>query len=167
MGYDLRRCNFKSQFFPADLDILLPGTSPTRSNSICCQMLMPKIFNRIFNVKWHWFTGFVPFFEQKNSRTFKGTFPIVQGLHSVRKTALSLCLFYFFHNMSNLSQMSFCVCSFLFGVLLKLLKVSIEIQALSRTNCNFQGLLRPWIFNLKFKDFQGACKTWVYMYYWN
>ena len=39
-------------------------------------------------------------------------------------------------------------------------KVSIEIQELSRTNCNFQGLLRPWIFNLKFKDFQGACKTW-------
>ena len=35
-------------------------------------------------------------------------------------------------------------------------KVSIEIQGLSSTDCNFQGLSRPWIFILKFKDFQGA-----------
>ena len=32
-------------------------------------------------------------------------------------------------------------------------KVSIEIQGLSTIDCNFQGLLRPWIFMLKFKDF--------------
>ena len=37
--------------------------------------------------------GFVPFFEQKNPRTFKETFPILQGLHSVQKRALSLCIF--------------------------------------------------------------------------
>ena len=56
-----------------------------------------------------------------------------------------------------LSLMSFCVCSFLFGVHYK---VSIEIQGLSSSNCNFQGILGPWIFNLKFKDFQGACEPW-------
>ena len=39
-------------------------------------------------------------------------------------------------------------------------KVSIEIQGLSSTECNFQGLSRPWIFILKFKDFQGACEPW-------
>ena len=32
--------------------------------------------------------------------------------------------------------------------------VSIEIQVLSTIDCNFQGLSRPWIFMLKFKDFQ-------------
>ena len=40
-------------------------------------------------------------------------------------------------------------------------KVSIEIQGLSTFDCNFQGLSRPWIFMLKFKDFrdfQGACE---------
>ena len=36
--------------------------------------------------------GSYPFLNKKNSRTFKDTFPIVQGLHSVRKTALSVCL---------------------------------------------------------------------------
>ena len=35
------------------------------------------------------------------SRTFKDTFPIFQGLHSVQKRALSLCLFWFFNRMSN------------------------------------------------------------------
>ena len=37
-------------------------------------------------------------------------------------------------------------------------KVSTEIQGLSSTNCNFEGLLRPRIFILKFNDFQGACE---------
>ena len=48
--------------------------------------------------------GSYPFLNKKIQglfRTFKGTFLIVQGLYSVRKTALSLCLFYFFHNISN------------------------------------------------------------------
>ena len=58
-----------------------------------------------------------------------------------------------------LSLMSLCVCSFLFGVHLNY-KVGIEIQGLPSSNCNFPGILRPWIFNLKFKDFQGACEPW-------
>ena len=33
-------------------------------------------------------------------------------------------------------------------------KVSTEIQGLASTDCNFQGLSRPWIFILKFKDYQ-------------
>ena len=37
-------------------------------------------------------------------------------------------------------------------------KVSIEIQGLSNTDCNFQGLSRPWIFIFKFKNFQAACE---------
>ena len=40
-------------------------------------------------------------------------------------------------------------------------KVSIEIQGLSTFDCNFQGLSRPWLFMLKFKDFQdfqGVCE---------
>ena len=38
-------------------------------------------------------------------------------------------------------------------------KVTIEIQGLFSSDCNFQGLSRPRIFILKFKDFQGACGT--------
>ena len=34
------------------------------------------------------------------------------------------------------------------------LNYSIEIQVLSTIDCNFQGLSRPWIFMLKFEDFQ-------------
>ena len=41
-------------------------------------------------------------------------------------------------------------------------RVSSEIQGLSSTNCNFQGLSRPWIFILKFKDFKGACEPYQY-----
>ena len=37
-------------------------------------------------------------------------------------------------------------------------KVSTEIQGLSSTHCNFQGLSRPCIFILKFKDFQGLLR---------
>ena len=36
--------------------------------------------------------------------------------------------------------------------------VSNEIQGLSSIDHNFQGLSRPSIFILNFKDFQGACK---------
>ena len=41
-------------------------------------------------------------------------------------------------------------------------RVSIEILGLSSTNCNFQGLSRPWIYILKFKDFKGVCKPCRY-----
>ena len=44
------------------------------------------------------------------------------------------------------------------SVLAGLDKVSTEIQGLSSTDCNFQGLSRPWIFILNFKDFQSECE---------
>ena len=47
-------------------------------------------------------------------------------------------------------------------------KVSTEIQGLSSTDYNLQGLSRPWTFYFKFqglsrtfKDFQGACEPWL------
>ena len=36
--------------------------------------------------------------------------------------------------------------------------VSIVVPGLSSTDCNFQGLSKPSIFILKFKEFQGVCK---------
>ena len=39
---------------------------------------------------WSLYTGFKPFYEQKNSMIFKDTLPMFQGLHSVQKRALSL-----------------------------------------------------------------------------
>ena len=60
-----------------------------------------------------------------------------------------------------LSLMSFCVCFFLFGVHINY-KAGIEIQGLPSSNCNFPGILRPWIFNGKFKDFQGTCEPWKF-----
>ena len=33
-----------------------------------------------------------------------------------------------------------------------------KFQGLSSTDCNLQGLLRPWIFILKFKNFQGLSR---------
>ena len=93
----------------------------------------------------------------KNSRIFKDTFPIFQGLHSVqKKKPLSLCLFSFFHNMSNFIHFSvFAPFSLEFYLNYK---VSIKIQGLFRSDCSFQGLSRPCIFILKFKDFQGLSR---------
>ena len=48
--------------------------------------------------------GFIPIFEQKiqgHFKDFQGHISHFQGLNSVQKRAFSLCLFEFFHNMSN------------------------------------------------------------------
>ena len=71
------------------------------------------------------------------SRTFKDTFPIFQGLHSMQKRALSLFLFWFFHNASNFSVSAPFPLQFSLNY-----HVSIEIQGLSSTDCSFQGLSR-------------------------
>ena len=39
-------------------------------------------------------------------------------------------------------------------------EISYKFQGLSSSDYNFQGLSRPLIFILKFKDFQGACEPW-------
>ena len=55
---------------------------------------------------------FVPFFEQKIQGLFKDTFPIFQGLHSMQKKGLSVCLFsVLFDNKSNW-KVFLHVCSF-------------------------------------------------------
>ena len=63
-------------------------------------------------------TGFRPFFAQKNSRTFQGLsrtyFPFFKDSIQCKKEPCSSTTW------AILSQRSFCVCSFLFGVLLKL-----------------------------------------------
>ena len=103
-------------------------------------------------------TGFVPFFEQKIQGLSNDTFPIFQGLLPVQKRALSLRLFQFFHNMSNsIPKVFLWFAPIPLEFYLNYI-VSIEIQGLSSTNCNFRGLSRPSIFILKFKDFQGVCE---------
>ena len=71
----------------------------------------------------------------------------------MQKRALSLRgVFYFLNNMSKYYPEGL-------SVFVGLDKVSTEIQGLSSTNYNFEGLLRPRIFILKFNDFQGACES--------
>ena len=87
--------------------------------------------------------GLYPFLNNKFkdvSSTFKDTFPIFQSLHSVQKRALSACLFYFFHNMSNFIPNFIPVFAPFSLEFYSNYKISIEIQGLSSTNCNFQGL---------------------------
>ena len=102
--------------------------------------------------KWGAFvnTGFVPFSEQKFQglfRTFGDTFPISQGSIQCNKEP-QVYVFFSSSTRAILSWRSFRVVG--------LDKVTTESQGLSRTDRNFQGLSRPWIFIFKFKDFQGA-----------
>ena len=94
--------------------------------------------------------GFIPFFEQKIQGLFKDTICIFQGLLSVQ----SLCLFLVLPHQENFILTVFVFAPFPLQFFLNY-SVSIEIQGLSSTDCNFQGLSRPWIFFLKGKDFQG------------
>ena len=97
-------------------------------------------------------------FWTKNSRTFQGlsrtNFPFFKHSIQHQKEPRVYDIFSSSTTWANLSWRSFCVCSFSFG----LDKVSIKIQGLASTDSNSQRLSRPWIFILKFKDFQGACE---------
>ena len=108
-------------------------------------------------------TGFVPLFwteisSKDFSRTFKDTFPIFYGLHSMLKKKPWVCV------LAQLEQFYSEGLSLFFRFLANwesgLEKVSTKFQGLSGTDCNFQGFSRPWIFILKFKDCQGDCKPW-------
>ena len=95
---------------------------------------------------------FIPFFEQKIQGLFKdfqGHFSHFWRTPFNAKKSLESVFFSSSTTWVILSQRSFCVCSFLLEFYLSY-KVSIEIQGLSSTNCNFQGLSR--------QDFQGACE---------
>ena len=99
---------------------------------------------------------FVPFFEQKIQGLFKDTFPIFQGLHSMQKKRLEcMSIFSSVWQQEQLEGLSARL--LLLGTWKSRLdKVSTEIQGLSSTHCNFQGLPRPWIFILKI---QGLSRT--------
>ena len=61
----------------------------------------------------------------------------------------------FFNNLNNFILKVFLSFLFLATWESSLEKVGTKFQGLSSTECNFQGFSRPWIFILKFKDFQG------------
>ena len=99
-------------------------------------------------------SGFVPVFDQKNQVFFKD----IQGHishfsrtpFSAKKRFESMSFLVLLqHEQFNLKGLS---------VFIGLDKVSTKIQGLSSTDCNFQGLSRPWISILKFKDFQSVCE---------
>ena len=86
-----------------------------------------------------------------NSRTFEGHsrlhFPFFKD--SIQCKNEPRVYVFFSSNITwvILSRGSFCVCSFLFRFLLKLYRI--EIEGLSSTDCNFQGLSMPWTVILK------------------
>ena len=134
------------------------------SEYIVYRVLLPPgqiqyIVKWIFNVKWHWFTGFVPLLEQKIQGLSRAPFLFFKDSIQCKKEPW---VYVFFTSSTTWVILSKCL-SVLAAFSLEFYlnyKVSIEIQALSSTNCNFQGLKRPYTSILKFKDFQGACKTW-------
>ena len=110
-----------------------PSPSKLFANLFVILLCMSQVVDDIFLTN----IGFVPLFEQK-----------IQGfsrIHSVpQKRALSLCFFSSSANMSNFIPKVFLCLLFFFNLELYLnYKVSIEIQGLSSTDCNFQGLSRP------------------------
>ena len=89
------------------------------------------------------------FFWTKNLRTFQGHFSYFWRTPFSAKKSLESVFFSSSTTWVILSQRSFCVCSFSLEFYISY-RVSIEIQGLSSTDCNFQGLSR--------QEFQGACK---------
>ena len=88
--------------------------------------------------------GFVPFFEQKIHGLFKdfpGHFSHFWRTPFSAKKSLESVFFSSSTTWVILSQRSFCVCSFSLEFYLSY-KFSIEIQGVSSTDCNFQGLSR-------------------------
>ena len=96
-------------------------------------------------------TGFRPFFEQEKfkdfSRTFQGLsgtyFPFSRTLFSAKKSLVLPQHEQFYPK--GLSAFAPFSLEFYLNY-----RVSIEIQGLSSTDCDFQGLSRPWIFLLKY-----------------
>ena len=100
--------------------------------------------------------AFVPFFEQKIQGRFKDFHGHISHFSRTLFSAKESLESIFFGSSTTwviLSQRSFCVCSFSLEFYL-IFQVSIEIQGLSITDCNFQGLSRPWIIILKFRTFK-------------
>ena len=104
-------------------------------------------------------------FWTKNSRTFQGlsrtNFPFFKHSIQHQKEPRVYDIFSSSTTWANLSWRSFCVCSFSFG----LDKVSIKIQGLASTNCNFQGLSRPWILILKSRTFKVCTNPVIHIFF--
>ena len=95
-------CQISLQFMLWLLPILTSKISPDFRDFSFHNQKFPGFWNLDSLALGESVTRFVPFFDQKIkdfSRTFKDTFPIFQGLHSVQRRALNLCLLQFFQNM--------------------------------------------------------------------
>ena len=107
--------------------------------------------NTCFSVLGYWYTcpiqGSDPFLNIKNSRTFQGLsrtyFPFSRTLFSAKKSLVLPQHEQFYPEGPSV----FAPFSLEFYLNYR---VNIEIQGLSSTDCNFQGLSRPWIFLLKY-----------------
>ena len=97
-------------------------------------------------------TGFVPFFEQKLQGLSRTHFAFFKDSIQCKKEPWVYVFFSSTTTWAILSWRSFILGTWESG----LDKVSTEIQGLSSTDCNFQGLSRPWTFYFKF---QGLSRT--------
>ena len=91
-------------------------------------------------------------FGTKTPRTFKDTFRIFKDSIQCKKEPWVYVCFSSTPTWAILSWRSFILGTWESG----LDKVSTEIQGLSSTDCNFQGLSRPWTYHFKF---QGLSRT--------
>ena len=109
-------------------------------------------------------SGFVLFWTN-NSRTFQGLsnshFPFFRDFKFSTKKSLESMSFLVLSLQESFYPKGFSVFAPSSLEFYLNYKVSIEIQGLSSTDCNFQGLSRTWIYILKFKDFQPCGKWWV------
>ena len=106
--------------------------------------------------------GTRPFLNKKFkdfSRTFKNTFPIFQGLHSVQKRASSLCLFQFFQNMSNFVLKVFPCLLLLVTWESGFHKVRTEFHGVSSNDWNFQELFKALNFYFKIQRLLRCVRT--------
>ena len=97
-------------------------------------------------------SGFVPFFEQKLQGLSRTPFAFFKDSIQCKK---EIWVYVFFSSTTTWAILSWR--SFILGTWeSRLDKVSTEIQGLSSTDYNFQGLSRPWTFYFKF---QGLSRT--------
>ena len=132
-------------------------------------------FQFIFFVAWQWKRSIEKpnwtihsvraLFWTKNSRTFQGPILFSRTPFSTKKSRESMP-FLVLPQHEQLYREGLSVFAPLGTWESGLDKISTEIQGLSSTDCNFHGLSKPWIFILKFKDFQGACEPTIQVRRW-
>ena len=132
-----------------------------RENSTCVSSQEVKLQVKLPVEKKHPQTveGVRTLFWTKTSRTFQRLprthFPFFKDSVQCKK---EIWVYVFFSSTTTwaiLSWKSFILGTWEFG----LDKVSTEIQRLSSTDCNFQGLSRPWTFYFKFQGLSRSFKV--------